>query len=85
MDKLYMIIPAYNEEATIRDVIDEWYPMVVMTGEESRLVVIDDGSNDSTLSVLRAEASKRPQLVVKHKENSGHGPTILAGYKYAIQ
>ncbi|MCR5527182.1 MAG: glycosyltransferase family 2 protein [Lachnospiraceae bacterium] len=85
MDKLYMIIPAYNEEATVRDVIDEWYPMVVMTGEESRLVVIDDGSSDSTLSVLRAEAEKRPQLIVKHKENSGHGPTILAGYKYAIK
>ncbi|MCR4744707.1 MAG: glycosyltransferase family 2 protein [Lachnospiraceae bacterium] len=85
MDKLYMVIPAYNEEESIRDVIDEWYPMVVMTGEDSRLVVIDDGSKDRTLEVLKAEAEKRSQLIVKHKENSGHGPTILAGYRYALK
>ena len=85
MDKLYMVIPAYNEQDTIREVIDEWYPMVVMTGAESRLVVIDDGSKDATYEVLKSEAKDRPQLIVKHKENSGHGPTILAGYKYALE
>ena len=85
MDKLYAVIPAYNEEATIREVIEEWYPMVVMTGEESRLVVIDDGSRDGTWSVLQKEAAKRPQLVALHKENSGHGPTILYGYHYALE
>ena len=85
MDKLYMVIPAYNEEESIRNVIDEWYPMVVMTGEESRLVVIDDGSKDSTLEVLKAEAERRSQLIVRHKENSGHGPTILAGYRFALK
>ena len=28
MDKLYIVIPAYNEEATIESVIDEWYPVI---------------------------------------------------------
>ncbi len=83
-DKLYIVIPAYNEEENIRQVVDEWYPIAVMAGEESRLVIMNDGSRDGTLSVLKAEQEKRPQLIVKDKENSGHGPTILAGYKYAL-
>ncbi len=85
MDKLYMIIPAYNEEETIREVINEWYPMVVMTGPESRLVVIDDGSRDNTYGVICKEAFGKPQLIAKHKKNSGHGPTILLGYRYALE
>ncbi len=85
MDKLYIIIPAYNEEATIRDVIDEWYPMVVMAGSESRLVIIDDGSRDKTLKTVESEAAGKPQLVVLSKPNSGHGATILMGYKYALE
>ncbi len=83
-DKLYIIIPAYNEEENIRQVVDEWYPIAVMAGKESRLVIINDGSKDGTLSVLQSEQEKRPQLIVKSKENSGHGPSILAGYKFAL-
>ena len=85
MDKLYIIIPAYNEEATIRDVIDEWYPMVVMAGTESRLVIIDDGSRDKTLKTAENEARSKPQLIVRSKSNSGHGATILTGYKFALE
>ncbi len=85
MDKLYIVIPAYNEEATIKSVVQEWYPMVVMAGTESRMVVLDDGSRDKTLKVLENEALTKPQLEVLHKENSGHGATILKGYKYALE
>ncbi len=85
MSKLYLIIPAYNEQETIRNVVREWYPYVEKTGPDSRLVVIDDGSTDRTLQVLNREAEDMPQLVVKHKENSGHGPTILMGYRFALR
>ncbi|MBR1876251.1 MAG: glycosyltransferase family 2 protein [Lachnospiraceae bacterium] len=85
MDKLYIIIPAYNEEATIESIVDEWYPVVDKAGDGSRLVIIDDGSRDATLEKLNKKAESAPKLIVKHKENSGHGPTILFGYKYAIE
>ena len=44
MEKLYLIMPAYNEEANIKDVVDEWYPIVERySGDgQSRMVVIDD-------------------------------------------
>ncbi len=84
MDKLYMVIPAYNEEENILEVLDDWYPMVVMTGPESRLVIIDDGSRDSTYELLKKERERRPQLIVRHKKNSGHGSTLLSGYHFAV-
>ena len=84
MDNLYIVIPAYNERENIRKVIADWYPIVCSKGEGSRLLVIDDGSRDDTWKVLKDEAQKREKLIVKHKSNSGHGPTILAGYKQAL-
>lgn len=87
MDKLYIIIPAYNEEANIRNVIDEWYPVVeAHSGNgESRLVVIDDGSKDDTYKIISEEAKTRPLLQAETKPNGGHGATVLHGYKYALE
>ena len=41
-DKLFIIIPAYNEEEMISSVIEQWQKVAVLAGEESRLVVIDE-------------------------------------------
>lgn len=85
MDKLYIIIPAYNEEETIRSVIAQWHPMVEGIGPESRLVVINDGSQDNTYQIVSELKETYPQLVALTKENQGHGPTVLRGYQYAIR
>lgn len=87
MDKLYIVIPAYNEEDNIKEVVNEWYPVIEKYdgGGKSRLVVIDDGSKDNTYQILKHEAEIRPLLEVISKENSGHGATILYGYHYAIE
>ena len=84
MDKLYIVIPAYNEQDNIEDVVKDWYPVVEKRGEESRLVIIDDGSKDATYAKLQELAKDRPQLTPIHKENGGHGATVLFGYRYAI-
>lgn len=52
MDKLYIIIPAYNEQDNIAHVIEQWYPVVEKTGDGSRLVIIDDGSSDNTYKII---------------------------------
>lgn len=84
MDKIYAVIPAYNEQDNIREVINDWYPVIMATGPESRLVIIDDGSKDDTFDILCDEAHKRPGLIALSKPNSGHGATLLYGYRYAI-
>ena len=85
MDKLYMIIPAYNEEETIKQVIDDWYPVIEHIGNDSRLVIINDGSKDHTYEIMQEYAATRPYLLPLTKENGGHGATVLYGYHYAIE
>ena len=62
MDKLYIVIPAYNEEANIETVIREWYPIIEERSEDSRLVIIDDGSKDSTYKIMQTLATI-PQIL----------------------
>ena len=84
MEKLYIVIPAYNERETIKSVIDEWYPVVEKAGTDSRLVIINDGSKDDTYEIMKECAKDKPQFVPLTKENGGHGATVLYGYNYAI-
>lgn len=54
------------------------------TGSESRLVIINDGSRDETGKIAELEKLRFENLIVINKNNSGHGPTCLYGYKYAV-
>lgn len=85
MDKLFIIMPAYNEEETIETVAKEWHEVVVRTGEGSRLLIINDGSKDSTYDKLEHLANELPLLLPITKINSGHGGTVLYGYKEALK
>jgi glycosyltransferase involved in cell wall biosynthesis len=86
MDTLYIVIPAYNEEENINQVIEDWYPIVQAHdgGGASRLVIIDDGSRDRTFSILQGAAASKPLLCPITKPNGGHGATVLYGYRYAL-
>lgn len=87
MEKLYIVIPAYNEEANIETVIEEWYPIIeAHNGNgESRLLIIDDGSRDNTYKIMQECAERMPLLQPITKANSGHGATVLYGYRYALE
>lgn len=85
VDKLYIVIPAYNEEANIVNVIDEWYQVVQRAGDGSRLVIIDDGSKDRTYEMMKEASNGREAFIPLTKPNGGHGATILYGYHYAIK
>ena len=84
MDKLYIVIPAYNEQDNIEQVINDWYPVVEKTGPESRLVIMDDGSKDATYAIMKKMAEDLPQFEPVTKANQGHGATVLYGYHYAL-
>lgn len=83
-DRLFIVIPAYNEQDNIKQVVTEWYPIVEKHGNDSRLVVIDDGSTDDTFAILRKMTQSMPQLTALTKPNGGHGATVIYGYKYAL-
>lgn len=84
---LYIVVPAYNEAENIRQLVDDWYPVIERHNgdQQSRLVIINDGSKDDTYQILQACAADRPLLQPLTKPNGGHGSTVLFGYRYAIE
>jgi dolichol-phosphate mannosyltransferase len=84
MNKLYIVMPAYNEEGAITKVVEKWHAVVESVGNDSKLFIFNDGSKDNTAGVLEKIKNKYPSLIVINKENSGHGPTCTAAYKYAV-
>lgn len=85
-DSLYIVVPAYNESENIEKLIDGWYNVIEkFGGENSRLVIIDDGSRDNTYEIARKAAETRPLLTAVTKPNGGHGATVLFGYRYALE
>jgi glycosyltransferase involved in cell wall biosynthesis len=75
MGKQIIVIPAYNEEATVAQVVRE------ATQVADRVVVVDDGSRDRT-SVLAAEAGA---TVVRHAVNRGLGGALGTGLAAAVK
>lgn len=86
MDTLYIVMPAYNEEENIINVVEQWYPVLEDKGEASRLVVADYGSKDKTHAILNElKRSRFPKLEILTNDNQFHGPKVIALYDYAIK
>lgn len=87
-DKIYFVMPAYNEEANIEEVIKQWHPVcdkINAEGHEASLVIANDGSKDKTFAIMQQLQSKYPCFEPLDKPNSGHGGTVLYLYRYAIE
>lgn len=85
MDSLYIVLPAYNEEANIEGVVKQWYPHLTGKHENSRLVIADSGSNDRTHDILVNMQKEYPQLEILSDTNRYHGPKLIALYDLAIK
>lgn len=87
MKSIYFVMPAYNEEANIEDVIKQWHPIcekINQLGDNAKLVIANDGSKDNTFGIMTQLQEKYPFLIPLDKANSGHGATVLYLYRYAI-
>ncbi|NLB56627.1 MAG: glycosyltransferase family 2 protein [Lentisphaerae bacterium] len=82
MKKLSVIIPVYNEAATLRQIlkaVDE-----AETGLEKEIVLIDDASTDGSAQLLESIQTERPEWkFVFHKKNMGKGAALRNGFKEA--
>jgi glycosyltransferase involved in cell wall biosynthesis len=70
--RVSFLIPAYNEEATIGEVLDR----IDALGLDAQVIVVDDGSTDRTAEIV--EARQRDGLVVLHQSNRGKGAALRA-------
>ena len=86
MEKLYIVMPAYNEEENIKDVVKQWYPILDGKADDSRLVIADSGSKDNTHKILMdMKNANYPKIDVLSDTNQYHGPKVIALYDYAIK
>ena len=81
MKDLIVVIPAYREEEIIEHVIKDWNLKLTSLKIDFKIVVFDDGSPDSTYPIIQKVAKENLNVVAETKKNSGHGSTILLGYK----
>lgn len=78
---LTVVIPCYNEVATIEDILAR----VESVGLANQIIIVDDGSTDGSRDILqRIEAEARPNLsIVYHEHNQGKGAALVTGFQYA--
>jgi len=84
--ELIAVMPVYNEAVNISGVVSEWLVAFAREGIAHRLITVNDGSTDNTLSILQQlQAQSGDRLLVLDKPNSGHGRSCRVGYETALQ
>lgn len=81
---LIVVMPVYNEQDCIVEVLQAWRARLLELGVTFKILVLNDGSRDGTKEALTVFAADS-HIEVINKANSGHGPTILQGYREAAQ
>ncbi len=79
---LSIIIPVYNEEATIADIIEKVKIVKLQQGIEKEIVIVNDGSKDKTSEVL-ARYQQESNIKIIHQANAGKTTALLTGIKNA--
>ncbi len=77
---LTVVVPAYNSQDYLRHCLNT----VVQGGPEVEVIIVDDGSTDSTAEIAQEYCRRFPQTVrLEQKENGGHGSAINRGLEMA--
>ncbi len=81
---LSVVIPAHNEEGCVAGTIEHLYTEFQLHGIPHEIVVVDDGSTDSTWNVLQNESSRIPTLrAVQNNGLHGFGRAVIYGINHA--
>ena len=82
--QLAVVIPVYNEENTIRSLVEDLHKMLQSEKISHRFIIVNDGSTDNSLPILETIALSMPQLQIYTQQNSGHGAALIAGYTRTV-
>jgi len=82
--ELMIVMPVYNEQASVRKVVIEWFREIKNWTENFVFLAINDGSTDGTAQILlRLGDQLGPRFEVLEQDNIGHGQSCLVGYREA--
>ena len=74
--KISVVVPMYNEQATIETVLDQ-LDILDFVGE---IIVVDDGSSDQSVTLTQAHPLKKVKLI-KHDKNAGKTAALISGFQ----
>ena len=78
--KISVIMPAFNEENTISQIVDKVLEQKIV----KQLIIVDDNSSDATASIIRKKRDPRI-LLLQHSSNSGKGSAIRTAQEFVNQ
>jgi dolichol-phosphate mannosyltransferase len=79
-----LVIPAFNEQAGISQAIAEADEALATLAEGYEILVVDDGSQDATPSLVAEECARRPHVrLLRHAVNQGYGAALRTGFEAA--
>ena len=81
---LSIVIPVFNEEALVATLLGKIVDLQLADGMAKEVVIVDDGSTDGTLQVLRAFHAAHPEVrLLVHEKNRGKGAAVRTGMEAA--
>jgi dolichol-phosphate mannosyltransferase len=81
---LSLVIPAYNEEAGIRQAVQEADQALAHLVCEYEIIVVDDGSEDRTAEIVKEISRNQPRVrLLRHIENQGYSAALRTGFEAA--
>jgi glycosyltransferase involved in cell wall biosynthesis len=79
-----VFFPAFNDEKTIGGLVSNALDLLPKVTDSFEVLVINDGSSDSTQEVLEELAAKSPNVkIIKHERNLGYGAALRSGFSAA--
>jgi glycosyltransferase involved in cell wall biosynthesis len=86
INKISIIIPAYNEESTISIIVDKITNLVLIDNIKKEIIIVNDSSTDDTDRIVENIISRQKGseiIYIKHHKNLGKGAAIHSGIKNA--
>lgn len=83
--RVTVVLPAFNEQANLGRLLERIDESMSEAHLAYQVVVVDDGSTDNTLAVLKGYESQVPLTIVRHETNQGLGSAIRDGLLFASE
>jgi glycosyltransferase involved in cell wall biosynthesis len=85
LERLSWFFPAHDEEANVRELVDEALATLPSLADTFEIIVVNDGSRDTTGAIADDLTAAHPGIVraVHHKTNLGYGAALRSGFRAA--